>query len=223
MVMCLVLALDVVQDLNSLINSGRLNHDLLETPVKCTVFFNILAVLIKRCCTDTLQLPSSKSRFENIACVKRARSPTRADNGMQLIDKKNHVTRTLQFIHQGLHPLLELASVFCTRHKGSKIQSNNSFIIKNPRYLALDNFQGKTLGNSRLADTRLPYQHRIVLFPSAQNLRNTLDFFFTAYDRIKLVFDRQPCDIPAEIVQDRSFRAISPFRFGFFRILFRPR
>ena len=54
-VMLFIFMFDVLQNLDRFINRRRVNHDLLEPPVECTVLLNVLAVFVQRRRTDALQ------------------------------------------------------------------------------------------------------------------------------------------------------------------------
>ena len=53
----------IIEDLQSLLGSCRLDHNLLETAFQSTIFFYIFPIFIECCSTDTLNLSPRKSRF----------------------------------------------------------------------------------------------------------------------------------------------------------------
>jgi len=73
-------------------NARRVNHNRLEPPLKGCVFLNIFSVFVNRSRTDTAQLTPRKRGLQQIARINRALSFAGADNGMQLVDKKNYLS-----------------------------------------------------------------------------------------------------------------------------------
>ena len=67
----------------------------------------------------------------------------------------------------------------------------------------LDDTQGKSLDDSRFADTRFANQHRVVLLPPTQDLRQALDFFLSTDDGVQAFLLRRAGHVRTEVVQDR--------------------
>ncbi len=68
-VMLLVFVFNVVENLDGFVNVGGFHHDFLKTTFECTIFLNVLAILIERCCADALNLASGKSWLEHVRCI----------------------------------------------------------------------------------------------------------------------------------------------------------
>ena len=107
---------------------------------------------------------------------------------MNLIDKQNHIVCLLQLHHQRLHPLFKLTAILGTGHHRSDIQTHHALIEQNPTYFSLDDAKCQAFRDCRFTHTRFADQYGVVLLTSTQNLTHTLNFFFTAYDRIQLPF-----------------------------------
>ena len=59
----------LLQNLNCLLRSSRFHHHFLETALKCTIFLDVLAILIESGCTYALYLTARKSRLQQIGCI----------------------------------------------------------------------------------------------------------------------------------------------------------
>ncbi len=68
-VVLLILVFDVVKDNACLLCGGRLDHHFLETAFESTVIFDVLAVFVKSCGSDALDLASRQSRFEKVGGI----------------------------------------------------------------------------------------------------------------------------------------------------------
>ncbi len=108
---------------------------------------------------------------------------------MELIDEENDILGLLQLVHHGLHPFLELASIFRAGHQGGEIEGDHPLAVEDPRNFLLDDPERQAFGNGGLPHAGLPDQHRVVLFAAAQHLCHPLDFLLAAHDGIQLVFD----------------------------------
>ena len=119
---------------------------------------------------------------------------------MQLIDEQDHIPVFLQLIHNGLHPLLKLATVLCTSHQGRQIKGDHPLIKQNPGNFTLYNAEGQPFHNSGLTHSRFPNQDRVILFPAGKDLRYPFDLGLTSNNRIKGPEFRHLGNITAKIV-----------------------
>src|SRR6476661_199333 len=210
-VVVLVLVLDVVQDFDGLLGRGGVHHHHLETTGQGTILLDVLTVLIQRGGADALNLAAGQGRLEHVRSVERARSATGAYDGVQLVDEQNHVGRLFQLVHHGLHTLLKLAAVLGAGHQRSQVQRHHALVEQHAAYFLLNDAQGQAFGNSRFTYAGLTNQDGVVLFAAAQNLGHALNFFFTAYDGVKLVFLGQLGEVAAKVVEHRSARFLAGF------------
>ena len=108
---------------------------------------------------------------------------------MYLIDKQDYLALTLYHgIDNAFQPFLELALIFSTGHEGAHVQRIDLLGLQVFRHVLTDYPLGYAFRDSRLSDTRLTDQYRIVLRPSAQNLEHPPDFLIPADDGIELPF-----------------------------------
>ena len=76
--------------------------------------------------------------------------------------------------------------IFCAGDQGTEVEREQALVAQALRHVAVDDAQGKTLDDGRLADAGLADKHRIVLGPPRQNLHGAADFLVAADDRIEL-------------------------------------
>src|SRR5439155_653885 len=96
------------------VNGRRLHLFRLVTAFQRCVFLDVLAVFVHRGRADTLQFATTQRGLDDVRCVHRPFGRSCADNGVQLVDKKNHALGTADFVHYGFDALFELAAVFCS-------------------------------------------------------------------------------------------------------------
>src|SRR5438094_851423 len=124
----LVLGSETFQDLNSFVNGRRIHLYRLETAFQRCVFLDVLAVFVHRGRADTLQLATTQRGLDDVRCVHRPFGRSCADNGVQLVDKKNHVLGTADFVHYGFDALFELAAVFCSADHQRQIERDHTSV-----------------------------------------------------------------------------------------------
>ena len=123
-----VFGFDVVKYNNGFFHTWWFYQYLLETTVKCTILFYVHAVLIKCRCTYALQIATGKGRFKDIGSIKRTGCTTCTYNSMYLINEQDHVTVLFKLVHDRLHALFKLATVFGAGYKCCKVKADNTLI-----------------------------------------------------------------------------------------------
>src|SRR5688572_6717400 len=123
-----VLGFYIIKYLDRFVHSGRIDHYFLKASIEGTVFFYVHTVFIQRRCTNALKFTPGQCWFEDVAGIKRATCATGTNNGMQLINKEDHVAVLLQLIHDRLHSLLKLPAVFRTGYKGGEVKGNHPLV-----------------------------------------------------------------------------------------------
>src|SRR5690606_3066764 len=109
-----------------------------------TIFFNMLSVLIKRCCSNTLDITSGQCRLQHISSIKRTGGSSCANNSMNLINKQDYIVNLSEFIQNGFHALFKLTSVFCSCNNRGNVEAHHTFIEQYSRYFFLDDPQGQS-------------------------------------------------------------------------------
>ena len=202
--MILVTGFDIIQDFHGFLDRSRFHQHFLETTLQSSVFFNILAILVQSCRTDTLNLSASQRRFQHIGSIQATSGTSGTHDRVDLVDEQNDIPVLRQLGENRLHSLLELSTVFRTCHDRSNIQRNDTFVKQHAGNFLLHDPQCQSLGNSRFTDTRITDQHRIVLLPAAQYLSQPFDLPVTSHDRIERSFFCSFRDVDTEIIQHRG-------------------
>ena len=122
---------------------------------------------------------------------------------MQLVDEKDHVFGTANFVHHRFDALFELAPVFCSRYHQRQIERDHAFVAQQFGHVATCNLLRQSLGNGRFANACFTDQDRIVFRPSAKHLNDALDFIAPANHRIEFAFSRQLGQVAAKCTQRR--------------------
>ncbi len=203
-VMIFISAFDIFQNFNGLLNCCGFNQNFLKASLQCTVFFNMLAVLVKRCCANALNFTACQSRFQHICCIQRACCAACSNNSVNFINEKYDIIYLGKFIQNRLHAFFKLTAVFGSCHNRSDVETHHPFVEQNAGNFLLHNAQGKSFRNGRFPNSRLANQNGIVLFPAAQNLCKTLNFNVASYNRVEAVLFSQTGNICSEIIQNGS-------------------
>ncbi len=160
------------------------NHRL-KTPLQRRIFFNGLVIFLQRCRAHNLHFAPRQRRLQNIRRVHRTFRTARAHHRMQLIQKQNHIPRTLRLIQNLLQPLLKLPTILRPRNHPRQIQRHNPLVLHPLRHIPRTHRLRQPLHNRRLPNARLTNQHRIVLRPPAQHLHNPLQFLLAPNHRVQ--------------------------------------
>ena len=151
---------------------GRLLHqNTLEPPGQRAVLFDGLAVLRYGGGTNNLQFPAGKFRLHDISRIYRAFRRANAHNGMNLINKKNHIPSRRHFLHNGPDPLLKVTAILSTGHHCWQVQSNDPLIRQSQRHPALRNALRQPLHHGGLAHSRLTDQTGIIFGTPGKDLQ----------------------------------------------------
>ena len=103
---------------------------------------------------------------------------------MHLIQKQNHITCCLYFLDQLLHTLFKFTTVLGTGDHAGKIHGKYLLLFHAFRHQSAGNALCQTFDHCGLADTRLPYEARIVLGSSAEDLHQSANLLFSPNHRI---------------------------------------
>ena len=214
--MILIFIFNIVENLQSLFRTCRLNHHLLETTLQSTVFLYILAVFIERCGTDALYFTTGKSRFQQVRGIHRTGCITGPHNSVEFINEQYHIGTFRQFGQNRLDALLKLATVFRAGHYRSHVERHHPLVKQYTRHFSFNDAQCQPFDNRRFSHTGFSDKNRIVFFAAAQNLRQTFNLILTPDNRIKTSVFRRTRYIVAELVEGRSIIVAAPtLRFPF--------
>src|SRR5712692_8738604 len=93
----------------------------------------MFAKLIERCGTDTAQFTSCQRRFEHICGSHCTFGSASTDNGMQFVNKDNHIWCLTQFLEDTLDTLLKLPPEHRPGDHPTHIKRNNAFTTQGCR------------------------------------------------------------------------------------------
>ena len=111
------------QNRNRVLNTWFADVHLLESSLKGRIFFNILAIFIKSGCTNHAQFTTSQHRFNHVAGVHGTFGTTSTDDGVQLINERDHFTGGIgDFFEYCFEAFFEFAAIFCTSHQACNIK-----------------------------------------------------------------------------------------------------
>ena len=118
---------------------------------------------------------------------------------MNFVDKQNYFTVFRYEIYRVFQPLLKIAAIFRACKQSRQIKRKHRLSLQQRRDVSVYYRFGKSVHNRRLANARLPNQHRIVFGAAGQNLNYPFYFLLPADDRVKFVFPRFFCYVRAEL------------------------
>ena len=171
------------QNRNGIFDRRFIDHNWLESPFQCRIFFNILPIFVQGGCTDTMQFTSCQHRLQEVAGIHCTICFTCSDNRMQFINEQNDFAFTLlDFVQNGFQPLFKFTTIFCTGNQCTQIQREQDSVFQVIRNVAPYNSQCQPFGNRCFTNTRFANQHRIVLGLSGQDSNDVSDFTISAND-----------------------------------------
>ena len=185
MMMRLVIALDAVHHRQGVRHAGLLHPHRLEPAFQGLVLLDILAVLVKGRSANDLDLPAGEGRLEDVARIHSAFALACGGDGVDLVNKQDHIARSLDLCQQALDPLLKLAPELGASHQTGEVQQEDLLVLQSGRHLALGDALGDALCNGGLAHARLTDQTGVVLLAAAQDLDGAVDLPVTADDLIQ--------------------------------------
>src|SRR5688572_8873088 len=208
----LVLLAKSLEDLDGLIDRGRIDDDGLEPPLERTVLIDVLAVLVERGRADALQLTPRERRLQHVARVNRSLGRACADERVQLVDEQDDVLVLRDLVHDRLEALLELTAILRARDDGGHVEREHAVVAERLRALAIGDELRESFDDRRLADAGLADQHRVVLLPACEHLHHPLDFLRAADRRIELALGGKLSEIAAEVIERRCLGLLLALR-----------
>ena len=170
-----VLFLQATQNCDGVFDRRLAYQHRLETTLKSSILFDVLAVFVERGGTDSMKLATGQSRLQHIARIHGAvaRGASTYD-GVQLVDEQDDLpVGLLHFAQHSLQAVFEFTTILSTGKHGGKIERNKLTIFQAGRNVARNNSLGQTFDNCRLAYAGLTNKHRVVLRTTGKNLNRT--------------------------------------------------
>ena len=156
-----------------------------------------------------MQFAASQHGFEQVARVHGAFGLARAHDGVQLIDEEDNLAFALfHFIEDGLQTLFKLAAILGTGNQRAHVQREQLVAAQAFRHVALDDTEGQTFHNGRLAHAGFADEHGVVLRAPRKNTHHAPDFRITADNRVHLALTRRFHQVAGILAQglERIFR-----------------
>ena len=207
----LIPLLQSTQDRDRILHGRLIYQYLLETTLQRRVLLDILAVLVQRRCTDTVQFASGQHGLQHIARIHRAVCLAGSYDQMQLIDKQNNLPLALShFFQNRFQTFLKFAPVLGACYQRAHIQRKNLLILQSFRHVAAYDTLRQAFHHGGLADAGFSDQHRIILGLTGQDPDHIPDLRVTANDRIQLLLSGFLYQIVAVFIQGiiSSFRIV---------------
>ena len=199
---------DAVQDLDGLGEARLVDEHRLETTLERGVLLDVLAVLVERGCADALNLTARERGLENVRGIDGAFGGARTDQGVQLVDEEDDLTRRADLVEDLLQALLEFAAVLRAGDERAHVECEHALAHQRLGDVAEDDLLRKAFRDRRLADAGLADERRVVLRAAAEDLHDTLDLHRTSDDRIERVLDREVGEVAAELIKQRCLRRL---------------
>ena len=126
--MLFVARLKALEDLYGFLSSGRLDHDLLKTPCKRVVFFDVFSIFVKSCRTYALDFTTSQSWLENVGRIDGSLCSTGSDERVKFVDEQNGVLGSSNFVHHRFDAFFELSTILRSSNHHRQIENNDPLI-----------------------------------------------------------------------------------------------
>ena len=105
----------------------------------------------------------------------------------KLVDEEDDAPlRLLDFLQDGLEPLLELAAELRAGHHGAEIERDDALVLQGLGDVPGHDAPGEPFDDGGLADARIPDQDRVVLRPPREDLHDPADLVVAADDGVEL-------------------------------------
>ena len=208
--MDLILFLQATQNRNGVFDCWLAHQHRLETTLKRSILFDVLAVFVERSSTDSMKLATSQSRLQHIARVHGAIARgAGAHNGVQLIDEQDNLpVGLLHFAKDSLQTVFELTTILSASEHRRKVKRNKLTVFQAGGNVTRNDALGQAFNDCRFAHARLANKHRVVLRTTGKNLNGTTNFLGTTDYRIEFAITCLLSKVLAILLQhlELSFR-----------------
>ena len=206
--------LDPVKDVQRFLFAGGDHLNRLKTPFQGTVLLNGPPEFIRRSGSETLDLTSGQSWFENVGGIQGAFRRSRPHQGVEFINEDDEVGVLHELLDDGFESLFELSTVLGTGYDQRDIEGQQPLVTEHGGNIPIHNLLGQPFDDGRLSDTRLSNQDRIVLGPATQDLNDSFHFGLPPDQWIQGSRNCRIGQIAAELGQDQPLLGLardSPF------------
>ena len=206
LVMGFVAGLQAAENGDRVFDARLADYDRLKAPLQGGVLFHVFAIFVQRRGADAAEFAAGQGGLEQVGGVGAPFRPARADDRVQLVDEEDDVRRVGDLAEHGLEALLELAAELRPRHQRPHVQGDDALVFQAFGHVGVDDPQGQSLGDGRLAHARLADQHGVVLRPPGEHLDDAADFLVAADHGIELALPRPLDQVDAVSLQGLELR-----------------
>ncbi len=183
LVVVLVALLQATQDGDSALLVGLVDHDNLETTLKCLILLKVLLVLIEGGSTDAAQIATCEGWLQYIGGIHSATALASAHESVNLIDEEDNLAlRLCNFINYCFKSFLKLSLILSSGNQCAHVEREHLFLLQILGYVAAYDTLRQPLDNGGFAGSWLANKDWVVLGASAQDLEHTANLVVTAYD-----------------------------------------
>ena len=200
-VMLLIFALDIVQDLERLGGGAGIDENLLEAPLQGTVLLDGLAVFVKRGGSDALQGAAAEGRLEDIGGIHAACGAAGSHDGVDLIDEEDDVGMACELTDDALYALLKLSAVLGAGDEAAHVEGDDALVDEGHGHLHLDDTLCEPLDDGGLADAGFSDEDGVILLAAGEDLGDALYLARPADDRVELALGGIAGDVDAVLVE----------------------
>ncbi len=201
--MCLVPVAQPLEDLHRLGHARLAHHDGLEPSLECRVLLNVLPILIERRRADRLEGATCKRWLDDARGVDRPLGSPCPHERVHLVHKQDDIATLGDLFHNLLQPILELTTILRSGNECGKVEGVELLVLDRLRDLISHDRLSETFGDSRLADSGLTNQHRVVLGAAGKDLHHPLDLARPPDDRVELSVLGGTRQVSPELVEHR--------------------
>ena len=198
----LVAAAQVVQDLQRFVGRGRLELYLLEAAFECAVLFDGFAVFVDGGSADALHFAACQGRFQDIGGIETARRRTGTDNRVYLIDEKNDFIVLFEFFDELAQTFFKLSAILRAGHDGRHVERHDALSCEHARGFAAGDALREAFHDRALAHAGVADENRVVLLAAAEYLHHTLRFALAPHHGIQSALGGNGGEVGAEMVDD---------------------
>ena len=155
--------LQAAKNRNGVFHSRFRDQHGLEAAFERGILFDMFFVLVERGSANGAQFAAGQRRLEHVGSIHCSFGRTGANQGMQLIDKKNDLPFGFgDFFENRLQTVFKFAAEFRSCHECGKVQGHNALCFEHVRHVSGNNALGEAFDDGRLADARFANQYGVV-------------------------------------------------------------
>ena len=200
---------DPLENPDTLLRCRLLNQNRLKTPLQRGILLDMLSVLIDRGRPDHLNLSAREHRLHDIRRVQRTFRAPRTDDGVNLVNEKQHIAAVRCLLHGTLDAFLKIPPELGAGDHTRNVQHDQPLSLQRVRDISPDNPLGKSLDDRCLSHARLTDQAGIILCLPAEDAADPLRLLLPAHHRVNLAGPDIIRQIPRILVQCRGRACLS--------------